>query len=51
MKITSITVGKTISDGDFEFTRIDLTAELEEGDNEIDAAEELFHKIKKIYRG
>ena len=50
MKITTISIGKTISEGDFEFTRIDLTADIEEGEIELDAADELFRKIKKIYK-
>lgn len=50
MRVTTITVGRTISEGDFEFTRIDLTADIEEGENEIDVADELFKKIKRIHR-
>jgi hypothetical protein len=50
MKVKSITFGRTFSDGKgtYEFTRIDLTADVEPSEDENDAFKDLVDKVNEL---
>jgi len=47
MKITKVNYGRTINMGNYESVRIDLTADIEEGENWREALETLKEKMLK----